>query len=402
MRRLGLYLSTTPEMGGAHQYNLAVLSAVTPLSAEGWGLTAFIAAPIWRELVPESFDIVDLRPPAFLLRLASGGWGRLARTPAGSRRAGRLLPPTLTINRSGCDLVLFPAQELEACQLKLPTLVAVHDLMHRYEPQFAEYQGSVFKKRERHYACLSQFAAGILVDSELGKKQLLESYGGDENRIFVLPFVPPRYLSTSVGVDVRAKYGLHNRYLFYPAQFWEHKNHVRLVEAVALAKARGVAARLVLVGAPKDAYDRTVERILSLGLEEDVRIIGYVPNEEMSSFYADAVATVFVSLIGPTNIPPVEAMLVGSPLIVSNRYAMPSQVGEAALLVDPTDVEDIAEKIIRVWRDEQLRRRLVEMGRKRSALWTAEHFALRLRQIITHVVEELGARTPRQSHPSSL
>ena len=186
-------------------------------------------------------------------------------------------------------------------------------------------------------------------------------------------------------MDVRAKYGLPERYLFYPAQFWDHKNHLRLVEALAIAKGRGLPVKLVLAGSRKNAYDRVVLRVEALGLSEDVTILGYVPNEDMAALYRQALATVFVSLIGPTNIPPLEAMAVGSPLIVSNVYAMPEQVGDAALLVDPNNAEDIADKIERLWVDAALRRQLVEKGLARSATWTEEHFGARLREIVRSV-----------------
>ncbi len=144
--------------------------------------------------------------------------------------------------------------------------------------------------------------------------------------------------------------------------------------------------KLVMTGSPRDAHDRIVCRIAELGLSEDVRILGHVPNADMAALYRNAVATVFVSLIGPTNIPPLEAMTMGSPLVVSNIYAMPELVGDAALLVDPRNADDIADKIERIWTDADLRALLAEKGLARSAAWTQEDFGLRLREIIQTVV----------------
>ena len=132
-----------------------------------------------------------------------------------------------------------------------------------------------------------------------------------------------------------------------------------------------------------------VARIEELGLSDDVSILGYVPNEDIAALYRHALATVFVTQIGPTSIPPLEAMAVGSPLIVSDIYAMPEQVGDAALLVDPNSVEDIADKIERVWVDAALRRQLVEKGLARAAMWTEEHFGARLREIVADVAVPL-------------
>ena len=79
-------------------------------------------------------------------------------------------------------------------------------------------------------------------------------------------------------------------------------------------------------------------------------------------------------------------MAVGSPLIVSDLYAMPEQVGDAALLVNPNSTEDIADKIELLWSDAALRRQLVAKGLARSANWTQEHFGARLREIVRSVV----------------
>ncbi len=106
-------------------------------------------------------------------------------------------------------------------------------------------------------------------------------------------------------------------------------------------------------------------------------------------------ATVFVSLIGPTNIPPLEAMLLGSPLIVSNIYAMPEQVGDAALLVDPRNPDDIAAAMARAWTDEPTRRMLIDRGRERSARWTGAHFGARLREIVGDLVAAPGQGASR-------
>jgi glycosyltransferase involved in cell wall biosynthesis len=138
-----------------------------------------------------------------------------------------------------------------------------------------------------------------------------------------------------------------------------------------------------------------VGRIAELDLRGDVTILGYVPSEDMYSLYKHAVATVFVSLIGPTSIPPLEAMFVGSPLVVSNVYAMPEQVGDAALLVDARSPEDIAAKVERVWSDEALRRTLADRGRAQSALWTTAHFGERLRAIVSELVR--SEAEPRSS-----
>ena len=351
---VGVNLAAPPESGGTYQYGLSVVRGLDPRRS-GWEATAFVQDPAWRSVLPPEFQHGNGALTPRVPRLLDAAYRRIDRTVGAHRRRPFVLPGIRALDRSACDLIVFPSQESASCQTRRPALVAIHDLMHRYESHFEEYQGGVFARRERHYRSICAAAAGILVDSELGKRQVIESYGVHPEKVFVLPFAPPSYLAESGEVDVRAKYGLPEQYLFYPAQFWEHKNHLRLVEALAVAKGRGLPVKLVLAGSRKNAYDRVVSRIEALGLSQDVTILGYVPNEDMAALYRQAMATVFVSLIGPTNIPPLEAMAVGSPLIVSNIYAMPEQVGDAALLVDPNSAEDIADKIELLWVDAALR-----------------------------------------------
>jgi glycosyltransferase involved in cell wall biosynthesis len=380
---LGVHLAVRPEGGGMYQYCLAVARGLDPRRS-GWKLTAFIEDPAWRSILPREFQLETIRSP-WLNRAVCAAYRRVDRSLDAPRRSAFLFPHIPTLDRSGCDLVVFPGQDPASYRTRKPALVAIHDLMHRYEPNFEEYQGGMFELRERHYRSICAFAAAILVDSELGKRHVIESYGREPDTVFVLPFVAPDYLAEAPKVDVLAKYGLPSKYFFYPAQFWEHKNHLRLVEAIAIAKGRRVPVKLVLTGSPRDAHDRIVCRIAELGLSEDVRILGYVPSADMAALYRNAVATVFVSLIGPTNIPPLEAMAMGSPLVVSNIYAMPEQVGDAALLVDPRNADDIADKIERIWTDAALRALLAKRGLARTAAWTQEDFGLRLREIVQAV-----------------
>jgi glycosyltransferase involved in cell wall biosynthesis len=391
----GIYLGIRPEFGGMYQYCLAVVRGLALLADDGWRVTAFTDHAGWRPILPASFRLVEAPPSRFSTRLRDL-YLRVDRTRGATRRSGRFLPVVRAIDASDCDLVVYPGQDKAGYQAGKPALVAVHDLMHRYLPHFAEYQGGERETRDRHFGSICAAAAGVLVDSEVGKGHVVESYGLDPRKLFVLPFAPPGYLEHAPDVDVVGKHGLPERYFFYPAQFWEHKNHIRLLEAVARLKAEGIPAKLVLCGAPKNNYARVLSRIAELGLDGDVRILGYVPNEEMASLYRRALATVFVSLIGPTNIPPLEAMSLGCPLIVSGIYAMPEQAGDAALLVDPLDPADIAAKMASVWRSESLAIDLSARGIARAAAWTEADFSRRLAGIVRELVE---ATRVRGGHP---
>ena len=286
------------------------------------------------------------------------------------------------VNRSKCDIVIFPAQDSASYQISKKSITTIHDLMHKYEPQFGDYGLIESRVRNLHYAAMCRYANKILVDSSIGKKHVLESYSVHASKLEILPFVAPKYLLDIDCVDIFKKYLLPERYVFYPAQFWEHKNHENLLRALRVSMDRGININLVLVGSPKNNYSKTIELINKLKIENQVFILGYVSNEEMASLYKNAVAMVFASLIGPTNIPPVEAMIMGCPLVCSNAYGMPEQVGDGALLMDPKDPSDMAEKIELVWRDVQIRKTLINFGLQKIKEYSKAEFNKKLENIV--------------------
>jgi len=182
--------------------------------------------------------------------------------------------------RLNCDVWLFPNQD-EWTYLGVGRSIGVmHDLMHRYEPQFPEVSAHFkYTRRELHYRKLARYSAGILVDSNIGKRQASESYKIACAKLHVLPFIAPSYIRTAVDVEaVRQRYGLPGRYIFYPAQFWVHKNHIGLVHALAEANRGGEQIHLVFAGAPKNDYTNVHAVTQRLGLSQSIRFLDYVPN----------------------------------------------------------------------------------------------------------------------------
>ena len=197
---------------------------------------------------------------------------------------------------------------------------------------------------------------------------------------------------------VQARHGLTTPYLFYPAQLWPHKNHVRIVEAVALLRAEGLLVTVAFTGSPAPGPRAAVHRDLrrradELGIEDAVRLLGELPSEDVAPLYAGARALVMPTFFGPTNIPVLEAWAVGCPVITSDIRGIREQAGDAAVLVDPRSTESIAEGMATVWQDEELRRRLAEAGRARLATWDRAAFAERLEEVLMRAASDL-AREP--------
>jgi glycosyltransferase involved in cell wall biosynthesis len=130
------------------------------------------------------------------------------------------------------------------------------------------------------------------------------------------------------------------------------------------------------------------------GVAEQIRYLGYVPDEDMSAMYAGAAALVMPTFFGPTNIPVLEAWAFGCPVLTSDIRGIREQVGDAAVLADPRSVEAIAEGIERLWTDDGLRRRLVERGRQRLSAYTPEDYRRRLIDIVEEAKTRVRSEKP--------
>jgi glycosyltransferase involved in cell wall biosynthesis len=388
MKRIGLYLGFPPDGGGAFQYAQSILAATLSLPAAEYDIFIAHAHPAWLPLLQPHATRAKLLPtprdrlePLFHFFLRQGVAPALWRSVA-----RRLHPGTRKLLDQECDLWICPAQDVLTYALPARTMGVIHDLMHRYESHFPEVsRRGLFRRRERHYRNICSTAAAILVDSTVGKSHVLEAYGADPARLHVLPYVAPPYMAKTEPTDFDQRYRLPNSFIFYPAQFWEHKNHARLLRALSVALESVPDLHLVLAGSRKNAYGNVIQAVEELRLQHRVKLVGYVPGEDMPGFYRRARGMVMPTFFGPTNIPPLEAMTVGCPMAVSNVYAMPEQVGDAALLFDPHSVDEIAQAIVSLATDEALRSRLSEAGKRRARAWRQPHFEARFHEIMRSV-----------------
>lgn len=311
------------------------------------------------------------------------------RLPGGVVRAlGQVLNPlVLELLGLRCDAWIFPAQESLSYQVPTCAIGTIHDLMHRYEPTFPEVSAKGrYGIREHRFRNIASWCRGVMVDSEVGRQHVVESYGAPAAKVYPLPYVAPSYLQdTHERADFDTHYRLPVKFLFYPAQFWPHKNHLRLLDAVHRVAERYPDIALVLSGGKHHAFDEVQQRVEDLGMHERIRFVGYVPDADLGGLYRRARALVMPTFFGPTNIPPLEAMAIGCPVLVSGIYGMPEQCGDAALYFDPKSVTDMVERIAEVWSDDALVAEMVQKGVERSRHNGQPQFNRRLAEIVDAV-----------------
>jgi glycosyltransferase involved in cell wall biosynthesis len=430
--RIGILPSLDPSSGGIYQYSLTILRSLE--QCRGGGCEdefVLFADDVSHSAVATTIDgngctIKPSQRPSVALNMLRGmigegphreiwRWLRSQMSQYPIHNKPDLPDPDVVRYQSeanrwfrscGIDLMVYPAPTTLSFEARIPYIMAVHDLQHRLQPDFPEVSADgEWERREYRYRNGARCATLLLADSEVGKEDILNAYGSygvTPDKVKVLPYLPACYLATNVSPSerqrVRTDYDLPERYLFYPAQFWPHKNHARIVQALGLLnKERCLKASVVFCGSHTgEIRERTFHEVMSLssqlGLEKQVHYLGYVPDADMSGIYAEAVALVMPTFFGPTNIPVLEAWAFGCPVLTSDIRGIREQVQDAAVLVDPRSAEAIADGIYRCWTDETSARTLAELGRQRLASYTPNHYRERLIEILKEAKSRLAAQ----------
>ena len=381
---IGVLLSEmTPEAGGGYTFEREVFAALSRLDVGGRH-TFHVITPHAIELpagAPHLKLIEIPRQRRFVERmrnlvrktyrvLTKKGRRELRRAKKVSWRERFLLS-------CGMDMLWYPTPSVVT--MEIPYITVVWDLQHRLQPYFPEVSlNAEWDLRERHYSQVLRRATYVVTGTEAGKREIENFYGVPGERMRILPHPTPEFaFEAPTGDDdaVLARYGIGRPYVFYPAQFWPHKNHVGLLEAVKILRERhGLAVDVVLVGSDKGNRAFIAETAERLGLAERVKFPGFVSQHELVVFYRNALATTYVTYFGPENLPPLEAFAAGCPVVASDVSGSEEQLGDAALRVDPRDHGAIAAAIHRVHKDAALRASLVERGRARAMRFRPDDF----------------------------
>jgi glycosyltransferase involved in cell wall biosynthesis len=313
------------------------------------------------------------------------------------------------LHRCGVELIIYPSPNPLSFETGFPYVMAIHDLQHRLQPEFPEVSANgLWETREYCFRNGTRCATLLLADSEVGKEDILNFYGPygvTPDQVKILPFLPACYLATDISQSerqrVRTVYRLPERYLFYPAQFWPHKNHTRIVQALGLLKQEhGLKIPVVLCGSyDGEIREPTFREVMTfrsqLGLEAEILYLGHVPDEDMSGLYAGAAALVMPTFFGPTNIPILEAWAFGCPVLTSDIRGIREQAQDAAILVEPRSAEAIADGIYRLWTDENLTCTLADLGRQRLTSYTPDDYRRRLIKILEEAKTRVRMQKPR-------
>jgi glycosyltransferase involved in cell wall biosynthesis len=214
--------------------------------------------------------------------------------------------------------------------------------------------------------------------SEFTKKEFCELTGMSPDRVFVTPLAAARHFRpvedlASIAA-VRKKYGIpEGDYFLSLGALQPRKNFARIIDSFRqiISRQSTAAPNLVIVGEKAWMYEELLSSVKNFGdLHEKLIFTGFIGDDDLSAVYSGATAFIFVSLYEGFGLPVLEAMQCGTPVIASNTTAVPEVVGDAGLLVDPTDTDELSNAMLLLLQDERRALELKRMGLRRSAEFT--------------------------------
>jgi glycosyltransferase involved in cell wall biosynthesis len=291
------------------------------------------------------------------------------------RRAGgvaRLLPDRGSLRRHGADVLFSPLFTALFHEPRVPHVAIAYDFQELSFPQF--FDERELRRRAAFRADLLR-ADRVVAISSATRDDAVARAGLQPGKVVVVPPIvgaPLALLDAAQVAATLAGLGLvPGGFAFYPANYWPHKNHERLLAAAARARGRVPGLHFVLCGALDDARTALAARADALGLRESVRLLPYIGSRDVAALLQGARFLVYPSLFEGFGIPVLEAMGLGTPVTCSRLPSLREIAGDDALFFDPADEVSIADALELLWTGEETRRRLAAGGRARAATWAA-------------------------------
>jgi len=303
------------------------------------------------------------------------------------------LPKNANLVRSlGADLVFCPFTGISYHSPEIPMVVAVHDLQYIYYPEF--FTADQLYHSDRNFREICNMADRIICLSDFSRESVLKFGKVEPQRVTTLHaslFNPimqqPEARVTQVTAALQLTPG---KYLFYPANFWPHKNHAMLLTAFNMYQHQhpGSDLKLVFTGAPGSSMDNLRQAAQRMRLEDKLLFAGFLKEDEFAALLQGCLALIFPSLFEGFGVPVLEAMRFGKPVLCSKLTSLPEVCGEAALYFDARRPDDIMRAIEKIVNEPNLASELVQRGKQQATRfddldgWARHYF-----QIFTEVFQ---------------
>jgi len=278
------------------------------------------------------------------------------------KKLSLLINPYRKVDRLKADIFHVPLQFSPIYGIKTPVLTTMHDVQELHFPDY--FTSGERLHRALHSKKAMDLSDHVMVSFSHIKADLITYFQKKPTEISVCP--PPFHTNwfgtenhTQPGI-LRQKYALQKDFILYPAATWQHKNHLRLFEALKNLNANGHDIDLVCTG-HQTAYMQELEKyILREGLSPRISFLGIVPEEDLIGLYKMARLTVIPTLYEAGSGPLYEAMRYQVPVICSSVTSLPETMQDPAFLFDPTNLDEMTKMIGKGWKDEDFRKKNME------------------------------------------
>lgn len=320
--KIALVLNSDVTYGGANTYEKSLTNFVDQIcSQENFELSVFIpyknknnkSDKLGFQLISYNFGFLD----KLRLALRNSIIYKLAASRAGIQKSNF----EKFLENQKFDLIHFGSPNpLAQIIREIPFITTVWDLGHRNLPEFPEMsRDGQWEDRETYFQESIPKSFHIFTDSEQTNSQIVQIYGVDKSRVSNLGLLPdiPFMAPTSTESHLIETYG---DYFIYPAHKWPHKNHRVLIDALSILKEKGRFPKVIFTGLDKGNGDFICNYSKNLGLENQIIDLGFTSFEHLTELIQGSKGLLMPSLLGPTNIPPLEAMMLGIPSLVSDVH----------------------------------------------------------------------------------
>lgn len=291
------------------------------------------------------------------------------------------------IKRERLDVLLSPgniAPIVHPC----PSVAILHDMIPYIRPEGFNMVELLSLKTLFH--ATARYSSKVITVSDSSRKEILNRFNLRDNKVVVIPgAISETFRPVSVTADNKKKlnrYGIHGRYILYLASSRGYKNIDGLIKAYKILKERyHIAQSLVVSGTAGQAHHGLMKLIDDLSLKREVILSGFIEDGDIPLLYSAADIFVYPSFYEGFGLPVLEAMACGTPVAASNATSIPEAVGNAGLLFDPDNIEEMAEKIFKILDDKELRDELIRKGFEHVKGFSWEKTAEEVLSLITEI-----------------
>lgn len=287
------------------------------------------------------------------------------------------------------DIDIFMAPAITAYPhfyMNKPFVFTLHDMQERYYPEFFTIYERIIRWLTNR--TLAKSATHIICESKFVKNDIVEFTRVNSLKINIIQSPPPseflNYKFDEKQFEIlKVKYHLPNKYIFYPAQCWFHKNHIKLVEAFSLVAMKYDDVYLILTGSQQNNYNNLMKRIDALKLNDKVKHLGYIDYKALPYLYKMSQFLVMPTLYESISIPIYEAFALEVAVLSSNIAALPEQVGDAGIIFDPCNISEMAEQMMMYLDDEDLRKEKARLGFQRITNFNHNEYTKKLIELLS-------------------